>query len=147
MASEPPENESNDPGPRRYGRPLSANRLRRWAYGLLTPPGMWGLTQKFEPHPAAVLSMLALGVLGTGLAFVMAGRIFARVGPTRGAIFTYLIPIVSIVLGAAIRNDRIQAVHLVGVALVLVGAFVSSRAGRRRQPGAVVAGRVGLWPT
>ena len=44
--------------------------------------------------------------------------------------FTYLIPIVSIVLGAAIRDDRIQAVNLVGVALVLVGAFVSSRAGR-----------------
>jgi drug/metabolite transporter (DMT)-like permease len=77
-----------------------------------------------------VLSILALGIGGTGLAFVLAGRLIGRVGATRGPIFTYVIPIVSIALGVAFRDDRLHALSLVGLVLVLSGAWTASRAVR-----------------
>ncbi len=106
-------------------------QLRVQVVGALitAPMGLYNL-QYSHPHPKAILSLLALGVVGTGLAFVLAGRFLSRVGPSRGSIFTYIMPIVSIALGVIFRNDRVAVLSLVGCAVVLGGAFVTSRAGR-----------------
>ena len=96
---------------------------------LTAPMGLYNL-QYSHPHVNAVLSLLALGVLGTGLAFVLAGRFLARVGPTRGSIFTYLMPGVSLALGVIIRHDHVAVLSLIGCGVMLAGAFVASRAGK-----------------
>ena len=76
---------------------------------------------------AAVLAIAAVGVLGTGVAFVMMGRLVGRVGPTRASIVGYLIPVVALALGVVLRDDEVGPFAVLGVALVVVGAYLTSR--------------------
>ena len=75
----------------------------------------------------ALLAIAAVGVLGTGIAFVLMGRLVGRVGATRASIVGYLIPVVALLLGVVLRNDEVEPVAIGGVALVFVGAYLTSR--------------------
>lgn len=76
---------------------------------------------------AALGSVLFIGVAGTGLAFLIMGTLSGRVGPTRASFITYLIPVVSVVLGVAFLADQVTPVALFGIGLVIVGAILASR--------------------
>jgi drug/metabolite transporter (DMT)-like permease len=76
---------------------------------------------------AAVIAIAAVGVLGTGIAFVLMGRLVGRVGATRASIVGYLIPVVALLLGVLLRNDEVGPIAIAGVALVIVGAYLTSR--------------------
>jgi drug/metabolite transporter (DMT)-like permease len=110
----------------RYGSlPVMARML---ALGALwtAPFGLVGLRgSSFEwPSLAAVV---ALGALGTGLAFVLMGRLVSRVGSSRASVATYLIPVVALVLGAVFLDERVRALSLIGIGLVIAGAVLASR--------------------
>ena len=111
----------------RYGSLPVQIRVQAVGAALTAPLGLWHLRHA-DPHPVALLSVAALGVLGTGLAFVLAGRLLAKVGASRGAIVTYLMPVVALVLGALLRDDPVHAVSIAGMALVLAGAVITGRA-------------------
>ena len=83
---------------------------------------------------SAVFAVAAVGVLGTGLAFVLMGRLVGRVGPTRASIVGYLIPVVALLLGVLLRDDEVGPIAIAGVALVVAGAYLTSR--RETRPGA-----------
>jgi drug/metabolite transporter (DMT)-like permease len=51
-----------------------------------------------------------------------------RVGATRGSVATYLIPVVAIALGVVFLDEVIEPISLLGTALVLAGAYLTSRA-------------------
>jgi drug/metabolite transporter (DMT)-like permease len=89
-------------------------------FGLAAIPG-----SSFAWGPA--LAMLPLGVLGTGLAFVLMGTLVGRAGGPRGSIAIYFVPVVAIVLGVIALGEAVHPLALVGTALVLVGAWVTSR--------------------
>jgi drug/metabolite transporter (DMT)-like permease len=74
--------------------------------------------------------MIPLGCLGTGLAFVGMTTLAGRVGAARGSVTIYFIPVVAIALGLLFRDETIAIVSLVGTALVLFGAYLTSRAER-----------------
>jgi drug/metabolite transporter (DMT)-like permease len=76
---------------------------------------------------AALAAIGAVGVLGTGVAFVLMGRLVGRVGPTRASIVGYLIPVVALGLGVLFRNDEVGSIAVAGVALVILGAYLTSR--------------------
>jgi drug/metabolite transporter (DMT)-like permease len=75
----------------------------------------------------SLAAVTALGLVGTGFAFVLMGRLVGRVGPTRASIVGYLIPVVALVLGILVRGDEVGPYAVVGVALVIVGAYLTSR--------------------
>ena len=75
----------------------------------------------------ALVAIAVLGLIGTGFAFVLMGRLVGRVGPTRASIVGYLIPVVALGLGVAFRGDDVGPFALVGVALVIAGAYLTSR--------------------
>ena len=50
-----------------------------------------------------------------------------RVGPTRGSVAVYFIPIVAMVLGVAFRSEVVLPVQWAGTAVVLFGAWLTSR--------------------
>ena len=77
---------------------------------------------------SSAFAVVALGVFGTGLAFVAATTLFGRVGATRGSVAVYFVPVVAIVAGAVFRNEEIAALSIVGALLVLIGAALASRA-------------------
>lgn len=98
---------------------------------VLAPFGVPGLARS-TPTVAGVLAMVALGALGTGLAFVLFTRLVGSVGAPRASITTYLIPVVALVLGAGLAGESVAPLSLVGIALILLGAYVASgRRGRR----------------
>ena len=77
---------------------------------------------------SAVVAVVILGVVGTGLVRVLATNLAGRVGGPRMTMTTYLIPVVAIVLGVVFRDEVVQPIALVGVVFVLAGAFAASRA-------------------
>jgi drug/metabolite transporter (DMT)-like permease len=113
----------------KYGALVVQRSMQRLSLLYVMPLGLWGVRDS-EFDWSAVGAMLVLGVLGTGIAFWMAGGVFARVGATRGASFNYLIPVVSIALGVLVRGEDVAPLAIVGTALVLAGALFCSRAGR-----------------
>jgi drug/metabolite transporter (DMT)-like permease len=80
-----------------------------------------------------VLSLLALGSLGTGLAFVITAVSAGRLGATRASATAYFIPVVALLLGVAVRGERVAALSVAGSAVLLAGAWVMRRAGERMQ--------------
>jgi len=75
----------------------------------------------------AVAATATLGILGTGLAFVIMGSLVASVGSTRGSFVTYLIPVVATILGIVVLNEDVALAAIAGVALVIAGAALASR--------------------
>jgi drug/metabolite transporter (DMT)-like permease len=90
------------------------------------PYGFYGLGDSSFAW-APVLAVAAAGIVGTGLAFVLMGMLVGRVGSTRGAFTTYLIPVVALFLGVAFRGDVVSWVAVAGVLLVIAGAILASR--------------------
>jgi drug/metabolite transporter (DMT)-like permease len=76
---------------------------------------------------SALAATATVGIFGTGVAFVLMGRLVGRVGPTRASIVGYLIPVVALVLGVVFRNDVVGPFAVAGVALVIAGAYLTSR--------------------
>lgn len=113
----------------RYGAIAVITRAQLVAVVLTLPYAIVGIPDSsFEWRPFG--AVLLLGAVGTGVAFVAAGTLMGRVGATRGSVIAYLIPVVALVLGALVRDDPVDAIAVVGLALVLVGAWLTSRAGR-----------------
>jgi drug/metabolite transporter (DMT)-like permease len=81
---------------------------------------------------SSLFAVAALGVFGTALAFVGFTTLLGRVGATRGSVTIYFLPLVAMVLGATVRNETIALMSIAGTALVLVGAYMASRAERPR---------------
>lgn len=79
-----------------------------------------------------VASLLALGVLGTGLAYVWNGTVLAAWGPTATSTVTYLTPIVGVVLGVVVLHETLGWNEPVGAAVVIVGILLAQ--GRIRMP-------------
>ncbi len=75
----------------------------------------------------SLLSVATLGVMGTGTAFVLMGRLVSRVGSTRASFATYLIPVVALLLGMVFLNEGVHVLSIVGIALVILGAVFASR--------------------
>lgn len=77
----------------------------------------------------AVLAMLALGVLGTGIAYVINFRLIANRGASGAALVTYLIPVVAVAVGAVTLGEKISLNVVAGAAVVLAGVgLISSTA-------------------
>ena len=101
-------------------------RVQWVAAVLVTPYGIYGLTQSRFAWPS-LLATLAVGIVGTGLAFVWMGSLVGRVGPTRSSFITYVIPVVALSLGVVFRDEVVNPLALVGVVMVIGGALLASR--------------------
>jgi drug/metabolite transporter (DMT)-like permease len=80
-----------------------------------------------------LVAVLVLGVVGTGLAFVLQYDVVREVGPTIGATVTYVIPVVAVVLGIVFLHERLYWPQVAGAAIVLAAAVIIGRP--RRRPG------------
>lgn len=110
----------------RYGSLPVMARMLALASVWTAPFGVWSLGRSSFSW-ASLGAVVALGAVGTGLAFVLMGRLISRVGGTRGAFAIYLVPVVALILGAVFRNEPVHALSVVGVALVIAGAILASR--------------------
>ena len=75
-------------------------------------------------------SLAVLGVLGSGVAYVLTHAIIRAAGPTTFSTVTYLIPVVSTALGVAVLAEPLGWNEPAGAAVVLGAMWWSSRAVR-----------------
>lgn len=111
----------------RYGGPA----VTLWALSasviVLAPFGLFTVAES-EFTTSSVLAVVILGVVGTGVARSLAATLAGRVGAPRMSTTTYLIPVVAIILGVTFRDETVAPISVVGVAIVLLGAYIASRA-------------------
>lgn len=110
----------------RYGTIPVMGRTLMVATVLVTPYGLFGLARSEFAWPS-LAATLAVGFLGTGIAFLMMGSLVGSVGATRSTFITYLMPVVALVLGVVFRNESIAPLAVLGSLLVIVGALLASR--------------------
>ena len=72
-------------------------------------------------------SLFILGVLGTGLAYVLNYRLIADEGPTAASTTTYLLPLVAVGLGALVVNETVTLSMIAGMIVVLGGVALVQR--------------------
>ena len=89
-------------------------------FGILSLPGA-----RFETGSLA--AVIFLGAVGTGLAYWIMATLVGRVGGVRASFITYLIPVVSLLLGITLRNDVVTGLAIFGSVLTIGGAFLASR--------------------
>ncbi|HWG98566.1 MAG TPA: DMT family transporter [Pilimelia sp.] len=75
--------------------------------------------------PEVVGAVLALGALGTGLAFVLHFRVIRFAGASTSASVTYLLPLVSTVIGLLVLREEVSWYQPVGGLVVLLGVGIS----------------------
>jgi drug/metabolite transporter (DMT)-like permease len=83
-----------------------------------------------------VAALLALGLLGTGAAYILNYAVVRRAGATTASTVTYVVPLVSTALGIAVLDERLDWNQPVGAAIVLASvAFSEGMVGRRKVDG------------
>mgnify|MGYP001604715365 FL=1 len=110
----------------RYGSLAVMSRAQLGGIAVVLPFAAVGLRDSTFAWPS-VLAMLPLGVLGSAVAFVAVATLIGRVGAPRGSISIYFVPVVAIVLGVLLLGERIHPLALVGTALIVLGAWLTSR--------------------
>ena len=68
-----------------------------------------------------------LGALGSGIAFLLFGILLTRTGTVRAMIPTYFTPIVGTFLGVVFNDEKVLSLSLVGMLIVIFGAWLTSR--------------------
>ena len=81
---------------------------------------------------AAPVAIVALGALGTGLAYLLYFTLIARAGASRAILVTYLVPAFALVYGTLILDEPVTATAVAGLALILGGTALGTGARLRR---------------
>ena len=110
----------------RYGALPVIVRAQLVALAAVLPFGIAAVPDSRWAWPSA-LAMVMLGVFGTGLAYVASSTLLGRAGPTRGSVQIYFIPVVALVLGVVFLDEEVAGMALAGVALIILGAYLTSR--------------------
>jgi drug/metabolite transporter (DMT)-like permease len=95
---------------------------------VVSPPGG-------PPSPAALGSLAVLGVVCTALGLVLFFRLIVEAGPSRAAVITYVNPLVAVVLGVVVLDERLGVMSLAGLLGILGGSWLATGPGSRpREP-------------
>jgi drug/metabolite transporter (DMT)-like permease len=89
---------------------------------ILTP---FTAVEPFTLSPGIVWAMLALGVVGTGLAYVWNANIVREWGATPASTVTYLTPVVGVLLGTLGLGENLTWYQPLGAVVVIIGILLS----------------------
>ncbi|MCY4367851.1 MAG: DMT family transporter [bacterium] len=110
----------------RYGAPAVMMRAIGVATVVTAPFGLAGLADS-QWTTGAALAVIFMGAIQTGATFVVMTALVGRVGATRGGVAIYFVPIVAMVLGVVFRSEIVLPIQWAGTAVVLFGAWLTSR--------------------
>ena len=121
---------------------LSANYIQKFAYKtntivligwslviasvLLLPLTVFNLPSK-TPSSNAIFSILWLGVISTGVAFLGYVRLIEKVGAVKTATVAYFIPVFGVIWGYIFLGEPITLQILIGMMLILIGIIFTNK--------------------
>lgn len=79
---------------------------------------------KDEYRPGPVFAMIALGVFGSGFAYIWNFKIMEAAGSAIASTVTYVTPVVAVVVGIIFLSERVSWYEPVGAVIVLLGAAI-----------------------
>ena len=92
-----------------------------WASALLVLPALPFFPMHGQPTLGVTGAAVALGVLCSGIAYLLYFRLIEEVGPTSALTVTFLNPVFGILWGALFLGEVVGWYTLVGAAIVLAG--------------------------
>lgn len=79
------------------------------------------------PSAGALEALAILGVVCTGLAFIVYFALIREVGPNRATVIAYVAPAVAVALGVLLLGEPFTASIAAGFALIALGSFYGTR--------------------
>jgi drug/metabolite transporter (DMT)-like permease len=107
-------------------QPVGAVGATTAATAVMTLPlAAFGLPDH-APGIDAVGSLALLGVLGTGLAFILFYSLVASEGPAKASLVAYVAPGFSVVYGVTLLDERFTVATAAGLVLIIAGSWVAA---------------------
>lgn len=111
---------------REYGALPVIWRSMMLATVMLAPFGVPDLVNaQFDLRGAIALTLL--GAVSTGGCFAMFAWLAGTLDPTRASVVTYAVPVIALCVGVALGGESVRYPALIGVALVIVAAYLVQR--------------------
>jgi drug/metabolite transporter (DMT)-like permease len=98
---------------------------------LMLPFGLAQLPAE-RPPAGTIAAVVALGALGSGIAYLLYFGLIASAGASRAVLVTYLVPAFALVYGAVFLSEHVSVTSLVGLALILGGTTLATGLARGR---------------
>lgn len=86
------------------------------------------------PGATAWLSILCLGALGTGIAYILNFNVVREAGAQTASMVTYLVPVFAVIFGVTILGEPLSWHEPAGGALIILGVALAQGRLRARQP-------------
>jgi drug/metabolite transporter (DMT)-like permease len=99
---------------------------------VLTTPLALAQPPDAAPSAGSLAAVVALGVVGTGLAYVLYFALIGGAGASRAILVNYLIPAMAVLYGATLLDEEVSVTMLAGLGLVLGGVALGTGALARR---------------
>src|SRR5919106_971574 len=106
--------------------PVAMSGLVMAAAALLMLPVAFTTAPAEFPGLGPAAAVATLGVVGTGVAFVIFYGLIGSIGPARAFLVTYIAPGFAVVYGATLLDEEITAVTIGGLALILAGSWLAA---------------------
>lgn len=106
-------------------RPLAVAAGSQTAAALLLFPFAVLAWPASSPAPRDWAAAIALGVLCTGIAYILYFRLIARVGPATAMTVTFLIPAFAMLWGGLFLGEQVTATMIAGCAVILAGTSLA----------------------
>lgn len=92
---------------------------------VLALPAFWFWPQHM-PSATAWLALLSVGVLCTGVAYILFFRLIENIGPARSLTVTFVVPVFAMFYGAAFLNETVSWQMLLCGAIIISGTALSA---------------------
>jgi drug/metabolite transporter (DMT)-like permease len=110
-----------------HGDGVAINAIAMAITAIIFAPAALTNLPETMPSFSATASLIGLGVLSTGLAFMIYFNLVREIGQARGSLVTYLNTAFAVVLGVAFLNEKLTIGIIAGLPLVLIGSYFASR--------------------
>jgi drug/metabolite transporter (DMT)-like permease len=110
-----------------HGDGVAINAIAMGITAIIFAPAALTNLPETMPSFSATASLIGLGVLSTGLAFMIYFNLVREIGQARGSLVTYLNTAFAVVLGVAFLNEKLTIGIIAGLPLVLIGSYFASR--------------------
>ena len=80
-----------------------------------------------QVRTSSILSIIALGIFPTAIAFVYFFKVLADFGVARTSLVAYINTSVAVILGIVVLHEKLTTGILVGLPLILIGSYYGSR--------------------
>lgn len=107
------------------GSPFDNAHGSMWAASLLAAPFAATFAPEAAPAPTIWGAALALGLVCTGIAYLLQFKLIADLGPTRALIVAFLIPVFGVFWGVLFLGEPVTTFLLAGGALIVFGMYLT----------------------